>query len=154
VSEERRERRILHEIIRLFEELLRWFDNEPRLTARIVPLDEEGNPMTTAPVPFALFDNQSVPLGIALSGGTPDTNPTIESVVWSVDQVIAIDQTPPALTATAVATVGTEGTATVTAVLTMSDGSTLTTAPFVIAVTAASSGQPLTATIVAGTPTP
>ena len=103
--------------------------------------------MTTVPQPFPLNDDESLPLGVALTGSNPN-NLTIVSVVWSGNTVITLDQTPPALTATAVATPGSDGTATVTAVLTMSDGSTITTPPFDIDVTA----TPLGAVIVPGTP--
>jgi hypothetical protein len=151
VNEERRERRIIRELFRLLEELLGWFEGEPHLRARILALDHEGNPMTVAPAPFPITDTQSLPMGLALQGSNPN-NLTIVSAVWSVDATVTITQTPPALTATAVATVGTDGTANVTAVLTLSDGSTLTTPAFQIAVSAVP--VPLSAVIVPGTPTP
>ena len=106
---------------------------------------------TTPPAPFQLNDDESLPMGLALAGSNPN-DLTIVSAVWSVDAVVTIDQTDPALTATAVTTPGTDGTANVIAVLTLSDGSTLATPAFTIDVVP--SPVPLTASIVAGTPVP
>ena len=103
-----------------------------------------------AVTPFPLLDNESLPLGLALEGSNPNAL-TVASAVWSVDSVVVLDDTPPALTATAVTTPGTEGMATGTVTATLSDGSTLTDT-FEIDVTAAP--VPLTLTVVAGTPVP
>jgi hypothetical protein len=142
-----REREELHRIEVLLEEI-RDHLLYP-LRAYIVPLGVDMT--TTPPAPFELDDDESLPLGLALDGSNPN-DLTITSAVWSVDATVTIDQTAPALTATAVTTPGTDGTANVTAVLTLSDGSTLTTPAFVIDVVA--SPVPLSATIVAGTPVP
>lgn len=132
--------------------LLRWLYHRHYLRVRIVPLDKEGHPMTTAPPqPFPLLDDEFLPLGIALEGDNPN-GLTIVSVAWAGNTVVSLEQTAPALTATAVATPGNEGTASVSAVVTLSDGSTLTTPAFEIAVTAAP--VPLSAVIVPGTPGP
>ncbi len=129
----------------LYEDLER-----PRL--RIVPLDQEGNPMTVTPSPFPLFDNQSLPLGLALE----NTTATLVSAVWSASGTVgdtpAVD---PALTSTATTTPGTEGAGTVDCTATLSDGSTLS-ATFAVEVSAAPPPPPPppTLVIVPGTPTP
>jgi len=146
VSEERQERRIVHRLIELFEELLGWFDNELRL---VITTEGDSNRMTITS-PFKLTDAQSVPLGLALAGSNPN-NLTIASAVWTVDAVVTVTPAADTLTAVVATTPGTEGTATVTAVATLSDGSTLT-ATWVASVTAAP--VPLSLSIVAGTPTP
>lgn len=149
------ERELLERILRrldIVEDLL-WDINEivNPLQGIIVPLVESNN-MTVAasPVPFPLNDDESLPLGLALVGSNPN-NLTIVSAVWSVDATVSINQTPPALTATAVAAPGTDGVATVTAVVTLSDGSTLDFQPFQIEVGA--TPVPLSGVIVPGTPT-
>jgi hypothetical protein len=117
----------------------------PQLQLVPPPLSTTEDAMT-----ISLPDNESVPLGLALTGSNPD-DLTITSAVWSVDQDVTIDQTAPALTATAVTTPGTDGTATGTVTATLSDGSTLD-ASFSIDVTPAPT--PLALEVVFGTPVP
>lgn len=152
---EHEEKRLLERILQRLdgvEELL-WELNEVvnPLQGIIVPLVESIN-MTIAapPVPFPLNDDESLPLGLALVGSNPN-NLTIVSAVWAVDATVSINQTAPALTATAVAAAGTDGLANVSAVLTLSDQSTLTTPDFEIQVGA--TPVQLSAVIVPGTPT-
>lgn len=152
------EHELLHEILHRLgkvEELLGEINEVVNpLQVVIVPLVESNN-MTIASTPLPssidINDDENVTLGLALLGSNPD-NLTIASAVWSSDtDDVVITQTAPAQTATATATPGTDGTANVIAVVTMSDQSTLTSPPFAVVVGA--TPIPLSVAIVAGTPT-
>jgi hypothetical protein len=133
------------ELLERIEHLLREIRDHLIYPLRLIVI---GDLMANGP--FPLLDNESLPLGLALTGSNPD-DLTIASAVWSVDQVVTLEDTPPALTATAVTTPGVDGTATGTVTATLSDGSTLT-ASFEIDVTAAP--VPLALEVVPGTPVP
>lgn len=95
-----------------------------------------------------ISDTQSAPIGLSLQGDNPNSL-TIVSAEW---QISAGELTPATdtLTASVVGEPGMDGDLTVTAVATLSDGSTLT-GQGVVTVTASSS--PLTLVLVLGTPT-
>ena len=166
-EEEHSESGLFRKLFELLEHLIEWFEGErPHLH---IVLGEQSMTTTstrqTSNIPlYAALGISAVsltdtggpcPVGLSLSGSNPN-NLTIESAEWTADgTILTVTQTAPALTATVEVTPGVDGDGTISAVVTMSDGSTLTSATLTVPVVAGGPPPtPLTVSVVLGSQTP